>query len=241
MNIFISYSDLDKDKLKTLKIKLSRKLLKPIIVADKKIALTQLTEKVIKGISESDVIVPIITSNSMNAQWLNQEIGYSTAIGKDIWPIVDSNILDKLKGFIHKQLDLPYTFNSNSNDRKKEVASYRNCCDDLIGDLLLKNVQDDTIKNDMGVETWAEIERNHETVEVIPDIRVKIKKGLTDEAKKTADWYCTNCWNDKERFILHKKNSNAYVIIYFCPRCKNEFRHNIPQEPTKPPSIAGWT
>lgn len=93
----------------------------------------------------------------------------------------------------------------------------------------------------MEFENWAETEKNHETVDVIPDIHVHIHKGLDDKARQTANWYCTNCWNDRIKSILHLKNKNAYVIIYFCPKCKNEFSHAISREPSNPPKANGWS
>jgi rubrerythrin len=77
-------------------------------------------------------------------------------------------------------------------------------------------------------ENWAETERNHETTEVIPDIRVYIAKGLDDKVRQSANWYCTNCWTDKIQSILHLENKNDYVVSYFCPKCKNTFSHHFP-------------
>jgi hypothetical protein len=79
----------------------------------------------------------------------------------------------------------------------------------------------------MEFESWNETEQTHETAEVIPDIRVKVRKGLDDKAKQTADWYCTNCWNDRVKSILHLESKSETGVSYFCPKCKNKFRHAI--------------
>ncbi len=103
---------------------------------------------------------------------------------------------------------------------------------------LLLHEKDDLIKKISEFEDWAETERNHETAFVIPDIRVYIHKGIDDAARQTAHWYCTNCWTDRKKSILHLLNQNAYVVIYFCPKCKNEFRHNISHGPSGPKSVS---
>jgi hypothetical protein len=96
---------------------------------------------------------------------------------------------------------------------------------------LLLHEKDDLIKKISEFEDWAETERNHETAFVIPDIRVYIRKGIDDAARQTEHWYCTNCWTDRKQSILHLLNKNDYVVIYFCPKCKNQFRHDIPHKP----------
>lgn len=85
-------------------------MLKPIIVAAKRSPEKSFADKVKDGIFESDYIVPILTKDSVNNQWVNQEIGYAEALGIriKIFPIVETPILDDLKGFIHKNIELPY-------------------------------------------------------------------------------------------------------------------------------------
>lgn len=85
---------------------------------------------------------------------------------------------------------------------------------------------DDLKKKISEFERWSEIERNHETAEIIPNIRAYIHKGLDGKSRQTANWYCTNCWTDRIQSILHLKSKNGYAVIYFCPKCKNEFRHS---------------
>jgi hypothetical protein len=82
----------------------------PLIIARNREALKSLSEKIIIGIHESEVIIPVLTKKSINTQWINQEIGYAIAIKKKISPIVDKEIINRLKGFIHNQVDIPYNF-----------------------------------------------------------------------------------------------------------------------------------
>jgi hypothetical protein len=112
--IFISYSDKDKSKMRSLEKKLLKtSTLKPIIIADKRESMLFLTDKVIRGIHEADFVIPILTEKSMLTQWINQEIGYAKAQGKQIKPIVEQQIMHDLRGFINSQIDIPYNFASN--------------------------------------------------------------------------------------------------------------------------------
>jgi hypothetical protein len=97
--------------------------------------MTSLSEKVINGINEADYVIPILTKKSITTQWINQEIGFAQAKGKKIKPIVDQQIMAKLRGFIHSQIDLPYNYKSHS-DQKKERKAFRKCCDILLEDLM---------------------------------------------------------------------------------------------------------
>lgn len=110
----------------------------PIIIADKRDSMITLSDKVVKGILESDIVVPILTKNSITTQWINQEIGFAKAKEKVIKPIVEQQIMDQLRGFINSQIDLPYNFKNNL-DLKKERKAFRKCCDILMEDLLEKS------------------------------------------------------------------------------------------------------
>jgi hypothetical protein len=137
--IFVSYSDLDNNKMRCVeRVIIKAGKFSPRIIADNRQALVQLSEKVSKGIIECDYFVPIITRRSISTQWLNQEIGYAVAIKKRIIPIVEGELIDKLKGFIHKQLDLSYSFEASE---KKEIESTRflQQAKKMINDLLIEN------------------------------------------------------------------------------------------------------
>lgn len=108
----------------------------PIVIADRRKALVPLTKKVEDGINESQIIVPILTKESISSQWVNQEIGYASALTDiKIMPILDSSIIDDLKGFIHKQVDLSYNFQSFSGNAKKEGMHFKKCIVELINDI----------------------------------------------------------------------------------------------------------
>lgn len=116
--LFISYSDFDKDKVEIIVKELEdHYLFAPLVIAANREALKPLAEKVINGISASSIFIPIMTAKSIQTQWINQEIGYAKAIDKNITPLVENTILKDLKGFIHKEIDLPYNFaNSSTNE-----------------------------------------------------------------------------------------------------------------------------
>src|SRR5258706_963473 len=148
-NIFISYSDLDKSKMKSLAKKIERNnALTSIVVAYHRDAMTPLSQKVIDGINASDYVIPILTSKSYKTQWINQEIGYAKAKNKKIIPIVEQEIITQLRGFVNSQMDLSYNFLSTPDNQKRERAEFRKNCDllliDIINKLLPTKIKRDT-------------------------------------------------------------------------------------------------
>lgn len=133
--IFVSYSDFDKEKVDLIVNELEgNTMFFPIVIASNREALKPLAKKVAEGIIQAKIILPILTKNSIPTQWINQEIGYATALGRRIMPIIESNIIGELKGFIHKQIDLPYNYQPNSNKAKEHkdfVKQVRNIISDL--------------------------------------------------------------------------------------------------------------
>ena len=133
--IFISYSDTDKEKVELIISQLEGNTkFFPIVIASNREALTPLAKKVADGIIHAKIILPIMTKNSFQTQWINQEIGFATALNKRIMPIVESDLIDLLKGFIHKQIDLPYTYAPNTS-KAKEHKGFVKQVRDLISDL----------------------------------------------------------------------------------------------------------
>src|SRR5688572_148609 len=121
--IFISYTEKDKSRMETLKriIEQTKFFNPPLIIGDLSYASRPLDQKVIDGINMSDYIIPILTTNSISSQWVNQEIGFATASRKTILPIVQEESVDFLKGFIHKNIDLPYRYRElNSGKAMRE-------------------------------------------------------------------------------------------------------------------------
>lgn len=146
--LFISYSSKDEDKVGLIAKELEGHFLfEPKIIATDREALKFLKDKVIEGINESKVIIPVLTSNSFETQWINQEIGYSLCAHKKIYPIVEADLLKKLKGFIHKEMDLPYKYEKNPS-KKIENENFLNVFRILIEDLekLADDLKDQEVK-----------------------------------------------------------------------------------------------
>jgi len=127
--IFLSYSESDKNKLKALRSAIKkREGLNPIIVSERRKVRQSLADKVKECMQEADWLIPILTRKSISNQWVNQEIGFAEALNKiTIVPLVEKSLLDKLKGFIHKQMDLPFVFIGDESDPKKEARNFRKC------------------------------------------------------------------------------------------------------------------
>jgi hypothetical protein len=145
--LFISYSHVDITKVNIIKkVLLNNTSFEAIIIAFNREALKPLSSKVIEGIKSADCIIPILTSESIKTQWINQEIGYATALNKLIIPVVEIDCIDQLKGFIHKQIDLPYTYCLKSH-KATENKGFKKQFAQLIDDLqtmVTANIQQKT-------------------------------------------------------------------------------------------------
>jgi hypothetical protein len=174
--VFISFCWDDFHYLETLRqhLDLSSVLLSTVITREHTPA-KLLAKKVEDGINEATYFVPILTSNSIKNQWVNQEIGYAYAKGKTIYPIVEQEIMGNLKGFVHKQIDL-FTFqcsepdNGNSFDGVAQAVKEcieKNFCvsKDFIKNIVFegtwKNTYKDLIKGTIDEETFI-IKNGHE-------------------------------------------------------------------------------
>lgn len=133
--IFLSYSESDKNKLKAVRNAINKRWegLDPIVVAERRKVGQNLADKVKECILEADCLMPILTRKSIDSQWVNQEIGFAEAMKRPIIPLVEKSLFDKLKGFIHKQMDLPFAFTGFESDLKKEAQSFRKCYVSALG------------------------------------------------------------------------------------------------------------
>ncbi len=133
--IFVSYSDFDKSKVDLIVNELSgHNNFEPLVIASNRDALESLSSKVKDGINRAVVFVPILTRKSISTQWINQEIGFAVAKEKVIMPIIEENLFDELKGFINKQVDLPYVFmksTNNGQENKNFMKQFRFLLSDL--------------------------------------------------------------------------------------------------------------
>ncbi len=147
-NIFVSYCSGDMSKVKAFVKRIDRTdCLQPIVVENGRNSMQYLAEKVMEGFKNADYIVPILTRNSINTQYINQEIGYAKAKKIPIMPLVEQDVMDKLKGFVTSQNDLPYNFKGFPDNLKRERQAFRNCCDILLEDLVAKVSKTKLTKN----------------------------------------------------------------------------------------------
>lgn len=166
--IFISYSDFDKDKVDLIVDELKgHDLFFPIVIAFNREALKPLAKKVADGIIDAKIIIPILTTRSIATQWINQEIGFATALDKQIMPVVESTLIDKLKGFIHKQIDLPYSYSSNNSkaiENKSFLKGVRHLIEDLENQFKVSITQEPVTKSELE-KSLEQIDRINEEKE----------------------------------------------------------------------------
>jgi TIR domain len=130
--LFISYSSEDQNIIDFIESELvSHDQFQPLIIARNREPLKPLSEKVIKGLTEAEIVIPVLTKKSINTQWINQEIGYATAINKKISPVVENEIINQLKGFIHNQVDIPYNYIGNVESIEGFKEAFRMLIKDL--------------------------------------------------------------------------------------------------------------
>jgi hypothetical protein len=135
--LFISYANENVDKVKLITTELiDHPIFEPLVVANKREPNKALVQKVTDGIDSAYRLIPIFSLESIRTQWINQEVGYATGRNVPIVPIVQKEVLNDLKGFIHKQNDCPYTYIYRPGLFKRvETESFMDCVKILIKDL----------------------------------------------------------------------------------------------------------
>lgn len=218
--VFISYSNSDINRLRILEKELKKiPNIIPLIIADKRQALIPLTKKVVEGIKEADYFVPILTSNSFTNQWVNQEIGYATALNKTTRPIVENEIIDKLKGFVHKQIDLPYIFASDSKNKFRDSSNFSVCCKKLAKDIQLLYASDNSqpkqeIVNIVGGKNTLDIIKPQDIKKNSPIIEIGIQKGnaLIRKFKKKQYLETEKALTDANNEVEHLYNEFKKIV-----------------------------
>jgi hypothetical protein len=139
--LFISYSSENYDKVKLIKKELeNHPLFEPLVIADKRKPNNALGKLIREGIDSAYCIIPILSPQSYHTQWINQEIGYAIAKDKHIIPIVESTVLENLKGFVNNQNQCPYGYaHRQSLDKRDENKAFMVCFRLLIKDLEEEN------------------------------------------------------------------------------------------------------
>lgn len=244
VSVFISYCSDDEKMMKSLRRRLSdTNALNPIVVADIRKAATPLADKVKKGIEDCDYFVPILTARSITTQWVNQEIGFATALDKRVMPMVDSEISGKLKGFVHKQLDLPYTFNGKFGTATKGIRHFSTKAKILVDDIL---VERDIVPKDVSIESlfpgkWELRYDYKNTGQIGKDEDVEIRNSNEYFSKGRMHFFIEDLKFDAKRKKLYftkrrpdpklPRAMNDLRVIKLGARYKGKETSSIPSEP----------
>lgn len=118
VKVFISYCTADSDKKDSLKNLINNcEKLEAIVVPEETSSLEYNQEKIKTHLDKCKVFLPILTSNSIHNQWVNQEIGYAFGNSnikiENIFPIIEIGISSDLKGFISNSVDLNYRYEND--------------------------------------------------------------------------------------------------------------------------------
>jgi len=111
MKIFIAYQSRDVKFVDMISTTLTRIGHEPVVVENTSLPGENITSKVLSALNQFDIFMPIITRNSINSQWLNQEIGYAIAKKSTIFqginisfdfilPIIEKSTSSNIKGFL---------------------------------------------------------------------------------------------------------------------------------------------
>jgi len=98
--IFISYATGDETYVKELYDSLS-KLENIEVYIPEWVQKKDVFNQVREGLDTSKAVIVLMTFNSTNTMWLNQEIGYATAKNIPIIPIIEEGI--DVKGFLERK------------------------------------------------------------------------------------------------------------------------------------------
>lgn len=104
IRIFISHHMDDIKEAEDLKGYIDKQdYLKAVLVVDDSKPNELFEKQVEDGITGASYFVPILTCNSLKSIWVNQEIGFAKGYGVQIYSLIERDIMENLKGFIHKQ------------------------------------------------------------------------------------------------------------------------------------------
>ncbi len=104
--VFLSYGGKDNDLVSAINESLSRFSNIEVYIAEWiQMAGVPLEVKVRNGLDRSFAMIALITNNSINSEWMQQEIGYATAKNRNIIPIVEQGV--NIKGFLEAKEYIP--------------------------------------------------------------------------------------------------------------------------------------
>lgn len=206
---FISYCFADDRKRKILQTLLKNSGIEPLVVATQAEPAKHLSIKVKESINNSNYLIPILTSQSVSTQWINQEIGYAEKLVEDgrikIIPIVSEDVFQILKGFIHNQMDLPFKFKT-SLKAGAENKLFKSQCTLLVnylvnlgGKSIIKNLLHPVFTNIflsnydpsgfIELDSFMTIKNLGDETLAIKEIRIDVDLELDDDSTSTENRY----------------------------------------------------
>ena len=119
-DVFVSYSVESKKLMEHLRsMLLSTEQFNPIIVPQLEMNLVKNNTKVIENLNNSSIFICLLNQESINNQWVNQELGYwigkNSGELKNMFILLDKTVSDDLKGFITYENDMPYRYGSEQD------------------------------------------------------------------------------------------------------------------------------
>lgn len=218
IKIFISYYSGDNKKMTALQNLINKtEQLEAVVIANSRKALVPLSKKVEDGILESQIIIPILTRESIKTQWINQEIGYATALKSiKILPIVEANIINDLKGFIHKQVDLSYNFQGHEENKRKESFSFKGCIIELINDIKkeydITQFSENVENQPTPLKTTRFFKNGYFDIIKTPGLRSQINTTITPYMKNPSGILCIWGKVSQHHNGLNLSNRNLFIL-----------------------------
>ncbi len=136
LKVFISFAECDRKRMEIVVKELNKsELLKPLVVESNRRSNESISNLVIESINLSHYFIPILSEESIKTQWVNQEIGYAKSRENLITiPIIQSTIINSLKGFIHNQVQLPYKFDLTDKPNSNRIQ-FNKLCNVVLNDM----------------------------------------------------------------------------------------------------------
>lgn len=92
MRVFISHSTKDKEFVQQLSEAMEEAGATPYLLEDEGKPGTNWVQRMQKAIKECECVITLLTRNGSRSPWVNQELGFASAYGKPIIPVVESNV-----------------------------------------------------------------------------------------------------------------------------------------------------
>lgn len=125
MRVFISHSIEDREFVQQLSQAIEKAGATAYLLEEEGKPGTNWVQRMKKAIENSECVVTLLTRNGSRSPWVNQEIGFASAYGKRIIPVVESSVIigPLLAGKTYIKLDR----RSPETAISRIVSAIRNC------------------------------------------------------------------------------------------------------------------